>query len=92
MKNKIASKYEKKAWYRVVKSVYIIVFAVAILIGNLACLVDGASPLWVFIVTNLSIIFIMGAMEGLFWYIVNGKWGYPKDEEYAKENMGEEKL
>ncbi len=81
MKNKIISKYENMKWYRVVKSIYIIFFALAILWGNMACLVDGGSPAWVFIVTNLSIIFIMGGIEGLFWYIVNGKWGYPKDEE-----------
>jgi hypothetical protein len=81
MKNKIISTYEKKTWYRVVKSIYIIAFAVALLFGNLACLIDGGSPVWVFIVTNLSIVFVMGAIEGLFWYIVNGKWGYPKDSE-----------
>ena len=86
MKNKIVLDFESKKWYRVVKSIYIIFFVFAILWGNMACLVDGSSPVWVFIVTNLSIIFIMGGIEGLFWYIVNGKWGYPKEIEYDDFN------
>ncbi len=81
MKNKIVSEYENKRWYRVVKSIYIFFFALALLLGNIACLVDGASPFWVFVVTNLAIIFIFGTIEGLFWYIARGKWGYPKNEE-----------
>ncbi|MCX6790161.1 MAG: hypothetical protein NTV60_01385 [Candidatus Kaiserbacteria bacterium] len=82
MKNVIVSEYESKRWYRLIKTFYIFFFVFALLWGNIACLVDGGSPPWVFVVTNLGIIFTMGTIEGLFWYIVRGKWGYPKDTEY----------
>lgn len=83
MKNKVIAEYEDKRWYRVVKSLYVFFFGLFLLIANTALYYsfDFGS----FVITNVVIVFSMGAVEGLFWYIVRGKWGYPKNEEVNKE-------
>ncbi len=79
MKSKIVSQYEKKRWYRGVKSFYVFVFATLLIGFNYISVFDGKFYLNDFLIGNIVIIFGMGAIEGLFWYVVNGKWGYPKD-------------
>lgn len=83
MKNKIVLEFESKRWYRVVKSLYIIVFILLMTVANLAIILfsldDNTFYFWPFIITNAIIVFGMGIFEGLFWYIVRGKWGYPKN-------------
>lgn len=87
MKNKIASKYEKKMWYRVMKSIYISLFVIFFSVYNLVIFSEYSEDRTsMFIIGNLIIIFAMGTMEGLFWYIVNGKWGYPKDLKSEEDN------
>jgi len=83
MKNKIVSEYEKKVWYRVAKSLYFFVFGLSLIILNFNVFFETPKDrmLQSFIIGNLIIIFTMGTIEGLFWYISCGKWGYPKDEE-----------
>lgn len=81
MKNKIASEYEKKVWYRIMKSIYIFLFIIFILFFNMV-VIDSFDEFGIggLIIGNLVIIFGMGIVEGLFWYITTGKWGYPKDK------------
>ena len=79
MKNATVSKYENKTWYRITKVIYIALFAIVLIVANL--IVFDSFEFWTFIITNLVIIFLFGIIEGVFWYIVRGKWGYPKDEE-----------
>lgn len=86
MKNKTVVEYESKRWYRVLKSLYIALFAITLLIANLI-LLDSFEFLY-FLITNVIIVFVFGTIEGLFWYIARGKWGYPKDE----ESVGIEKV
>ena len=80
MKNKIIADYESKRWYRVFKSVYIFFFAITLVLANYI-LFDIGLSFWNFVVTNAVIVFFFGTIEGLFWYVARGKWGYPKDEE-----------
>ncbi len=84
MKSKVASKYEDKRWYRVVKSIYVMVFVLLLAFANFVLYLSASGSdenyFWPFVITNAVIIFGMGTAEGLFWYIVRGKWGYPKDE------------
>jgi hypothetical protein len=88
MKSKIASKYEEKRWYRIVKTLYIILFVLLLVIANFIIWISASNDssgdyLLPFVITNAVVIFGMGTLEGLFWYIVRGKWGYPKDDESA---------
>jgi len=80
VKNKIICEYENKTWYRVVKTLYVVLFVLVLVIYNIGFQAlefnDGIFP---FIIGNLIIICAMGMLEGLFWYITRGKWGYPKD-------------
>lgn len=83
MKNKIALEYEGKRWYRVLKAFYIALFALTLLIANIIVFDDFEVPY--FLITNVIIIFVFGTIEGLFWYIARGKWGYPKEDEDPKD-------
>lgn len=80
MKNIIVAKYEKEKWYRAIKSLYIFFFAATMLVANFIAFATSAG-FWSFVITNAVVIFSFGTVEGLFWYIVRGKWGYPKDDE-----------
>jgi hypothetical protein len=62
------------------KSVYFFFFALTLILANYI-LFDIGPSLWDFVVTNAVIVFFFGTIEGLFWYVARGKWGYPKDEE-----------
>lgn len=88
MKSKIALEYEKKVWYRIVKSLYIFVFIIFMLFYNVIVF-DSFDEFGIegLIVGNLAIIFGMGTIEGLFWYITIGKWGYPKDKVDIKNEV-----
>lgn len=79
MKNKIALEYEKKMWYRITKSFYIFMFVILLVGFNCISFFDGKFYFSDFLIGNVVIVLGMGILEGLFWYIVNGKWGYPKD-------------
>lgn len=81
MKNVIVSEYENKRWYRIAKLIYIALFIIILVIANL--IVFDGFEFWTFIITNLVIISFFGIIEGSFWYIARGKWGYPKDLEYG---------
>lgn len=88
MKNKTVVEYENKRWYRILKVLYIFFFILILVIYNFGFeaiyFYDGA---WPFIIGNLIIIFAMGTIEGLFWYIARGEWGYPKDDEIKINSM-----
>jgi hypothetical protein len=79
--NKTLLQYEKKRWYRIVKSMYLSLFVLIFAIYNLVIVseVKEGFFLW-FISGNAIIIFAMGISEGLFWYIATGKWGKPSGD------------